>query len=218
MILVPVKNLENAKQRLAPVLSPVERSQLAGAMLQDVLAALALCPKASEVAVVTGDPEVQGLARQHRFAVLADNHNPGETSAIEAATRACIERGSGYTLVIPADIPLLQPEDIVKIFAVADGIGTVLVPSASGRGTNAALRRPADLFPLHFGNDSFLPHLAAARASGKQVEVLRLSGVGLDVDEPADLADLLRVPGRTRAQQLLREWRIPERLTSAVAG
>ncbi len=218
MILVPVKNLKNAKQRLAPALSPAERSQLAEAMLQDVLAALALGAKASQVAVVTGDVGAQRLAHHYGFTVLEDNDNPGETGAIEAATWACVARGAGYTLVLPADIPLIHPEEIEKIFAAAANSATVLVPSASGRGTNAALRCPANLFPLRFGNDSFLPHLAAARATGKPVEVLRLAGVGLDVDEPADLADLLRAPGRTRAQQLLHDWRIAERLASAVAG
>jgi 2-phospho-L-lactate guanylyltransferase len=90
----------------------------------------------------------------------------------------------------------------------------VLAPSASGRGTNAVLQRPPGLFPLRFGNDSFLPHLAAARATGNPVEVLRLSGIGVDIDEPADLADLMATPGDTRAQRLLDEWRISERMAS----
>ena len=41
MILIPVKNLKEAKQRLASVLSQAERTELARAMLQDVTAALA---------------------------------------------------------------------------------------------------------------------------------------------------------------------------------
>ncbi len=216
MILVPVKNLEKAKQRLSPVLNPVERSRIAAAMLEDVLDALTRCRQASEVAVVTGDSHAQSLARRRGFALVEDSENPGETGAIEAATRVCIQRGSNYTLVLPADIPLINAAEIGEIFAAAANSGTVLVPSASGRGTNAALRRPADLFPLRFGNDSFLPHLAAARETGKPVQVLRFPGVGLDVDEPADLCHLLRAPGQTRAQTLLRDWEIAERLTAAV--
>jgi 2-phospho-L-lactate guanylyltransferase len=104
------------------------------------------------------------------------------------------------------------------LFAAAPAEGAVLAPSASGRGTNAALRRPAALFPLRFGNDSFLPHLAAARATGKPAEVLRLPGVALDVDEPEDLANLMAVDGDTRAQRLLRKWRIAERLVAIAHG
>jgi 2-phospho-L-lactate guanylyltransferase len=86
----------------------------------------------------------------------------------------------------------------------------VLVPAADGRGTNAAFRRPADLFPLRFGNDSFKPHHAAAQATGKACFVLQLPGIAADVDNPADLQHLISLPGETRAQSLLREWKIPD--------
>jgi len=218
MILVPVKDLENAKQRLSPVLTVEERSALAQTMLQDVLDALAACSRRDEVAVVTGDARVRQLARQLAFHVIEEGVNPGETGAIEMATEVCRRRGAEYTLVVPGDIPLIRASELERIFAAAPREGAVLAPSASGRGTNAALRRPADLFPLRFGNDSFLPHLAAARSTGKPVEVLRLPGIGLDVDEPADLAGLLAAPGDTRAQRLLRQWKICERLLSAAHG
>ncbi|HYN16142.1 MAG TPA: 2-phospho-L-lactate guanylyltransferase [Terriglobales bacterium] len=212
MILVPVKHLETSKQRLSPLLSPAERFALAEAMLQDVLAALDVCRHREHVALVSGDERAHRLARQYGFGIIDDPDDPGETSAIEMATRAAIEHGAEFTLVLPADIPLITAAEVNKILGAAPPEGTMLVPSASGRGTNAVLQRPPGLFPLRFGNDSFLPHLAAARATGKPVEVLRLAGIGVDIDEPADLADLLAAPGDTRAQRLLDEWRIRERL------
>ncbi len=218
VILVPSKNIADAKQRLAPALTPEERFALAAAMLEDVLDALAANPRRDEVAVVTGDAHARACAQSRFLKVIEDGENPGETGAIEKATRACCQRGAEYTLVIPADIPLVTGEEIGAIFAAAPPRGAVLVPSATGRGTNAALRRPADLFPLRFGNDSFLPHLAAARATGKAVAVLHLPGIGLDVDEPADLAALLALPGETRAQRLLQQWDVAGRLLSAAHG
>ena len=83
---------------------------------------------------------------------------------------------------------------------------SVLVPAADGRGTNAVLRRPAGLFPLRFGNDSFKPHLAAVQVTRKPCVVLSLPGIALDVDSPADLKDLANSPGETRAQRLVRRW------------
>ena len=124
------------------------------------------------------------------------------------ATRVCLERGVDSTLVIPADIPLIQTGEIEEIFAHAPAQGSVLVPAADGRGTNAAWRRPADLFPLRFGNDSFEPHLAAAQATGKPCRVLQLPGIALDVDGPAELQQLIATAGETRAQRLARRWRI----------
>ena len=215
MILVPVKHLETSKQRLSALLSPSERFALAEAMLQDVLSALAACSQREHVALVSGDGRAHRLARQHGFGIIDDLDDPGETGAIEMATRAAIERGAEFTLVLPADIPLITAAEVDGIFTAAPPEGTVLAPSASGRGTNAVLRRPSGLFPLRFGNDSFMPHLAAARATGKPVEVLKLSGIGVDIDEPADLPDLLAAPGDTKAQRLLLEWRIRERLAAS---
>ena len=50
----------------------------------------------------------------------------------------------------------------------------MLVPDAAVRGTNAAWRAPGDLFPLRFGNDSFLPHLASAKATGSALRCARI--------------------------------------------
>lgn len=219
MILVPVKNLENAKQRLAAVLDPAERLALAEAMLHDVLGTLARCSRRDEVALVTSDRRALHLAADLRFHVIKDAANHGESEAIAMATRVCVERGETYTLVLPGDIPLITVDEVEAIFtAASEGLGPVLVPSASGRGSNAVLRCPADLFPLRFGNDSFQPHLAAARATGRRVTVLHLPGIGLDVDDPADLVALLMTEGDTRAQQLLRQWNVARRLLAAAHG
>jgi 2-phospho-L-lactate guanylyltransferase len=146
------------------------------------------------------------LASQYDFQVIADHANSGETDAIAMATHICEARGLKSTLVIPADIPLIRAEELQEIYAVAPEEGSVLVPAGDGRGTNAALRKPAGLFPLRFGNDSFKPHLAAAQAAGKPCIVLPLSGIGADVDNPADLKQLIELPGDTLAQRLARQW------------
>src|SRR4029077_18302064 len=122
------------------------------------------------------------------------------------ATRICVERGVESTLVIPADIPLIEAWELQEILKHAPAEGSVLVPAADGRGTNAAFRRPADLFPLRFGNDSFRPHHAAAQATGKPCIVLHLPGIALDVDNPEDLEQLTALPGQTRAQRLVRKY------------
>jgi 2-phospho-L-lactate guanylyltransferase len=174
MILIPVKNLSSAKQRLSSVLSPDERLALAQAMCEDVLEEIAHWRGRPEAAVVTGDPFARELARRLQFEVIADDANPGETGAIEMATVVCHERGERSTLVVPADIPLIESAELEQVLEAAPAGGTVLVPDAARRGTNAALREPANLFPLRFGNDSFLPHLAAAQATGLPCVVLEL--------------------------------------------
>ncbi len=207
MILVPIKNLAAAKQRLSSILRPEERLALAQAMCEDVLQTLARWQSRPPVAVVTSDSFTRDLAARLHFEVVADD-NSGETSAIAMATAFCRERGAGSTLVVPADIPLIESSELQKIVDSAPKGGAVLVPDAAGRGTNAAWRSPSDLFPLRFGNDSFLPHLSAAKATGLPCVVLELPGIARDVDRPEDLRELAAASGDRRSQKLVRSWNL----------
>jgi len=206
VILVPVKNTSSAKQRLAAVIDQPSRTELAQAMLHDVFTALHNWKNRPEVAVVTSDPYAVTIANEYQFEIIPDPDNPGETGAIEMATRVCVQRGAESTLVIPADIPLIQSWELDEILKHAPAEGSLLVPAADGRGTNAAFRRPADLFPLRFGNDSFKPHHAAAQTTGKPCVVLNLPGIAVDIDNPSDLQQLISLPGETRAQRLARKY------------
>src|SRR5271166_3806343 len=113
-------------------------------MLHDVVAAVAVWERRPACALVTSDPFALELARQYDFEIIPDPANPGETGAIENATLRCVSRGIDSTLVIPADIPLMQAGELDQIFAHAPAEGSVLAPAADGRGTNAAFRRPAN--------------------------------------------------------------------------
>jgi 2-phospho-L-lactate/phosphoenolpyruvate guanylyltransferase len=215
MILIPVKNLRSAKQRLAEVLDQGSRTQLAQAMIHDVLSTIASWNNHPEVAVVTSDPFARELADQYDFRVISDKVNRSETDAISMATAICEDEGVESTLVIPGDIPLVKASELEQIVEVAPNHGSVLVPAGDGLGTNAALRTPAALFPLRFGNDSFRPHLAAAKATGLPCLTLALPGIGLDIDNPADLQQLVAAPGDTRAQRLARQWDLTDYLLAA---
>lgn len=212
MILVPVKNLSGAKQRLAALFDQPTRTELAQAMLYDVLRTLGTWMKCPKVGIVTSDPFAIQLADQFHFSVIPDNANRSETDAIEMATRFCESQGVDSTLVIPGDIPLIQSWELDEILRSAPSEGCVLVRAADGRGTNAIFRRPAGLFPARFGNDSFEPHHAAAQATGKPCVLLSLPGIALDVDTPSDLRALAAAPGETRTQQLIRQWQLDDLL------
>ena len=78
-----------------------------------------------------------------------------------------------------------------------------IVPSHDERGSNAIACSPPDAVPLRFGEDSFFPHLAAARSRGIEPCVLRLPGVAFDIDNPQDLDHFLRLNSTTRAGTLI---------------
>lgn len=217
LVAVPVKDLVNAKQRLIPLLSPAERGELARAMLEDVLEALGQA-RLGEVVVVTRDPAVETLARRHGAALLREENNRGHTEAVAHAQRTARERGATRFLTIPGDVPCTTAAELTALAAALPGPGVVFVPSLSGFGTNAALLEPPAALPLKFGEPSFDNHLVAARDAGLQPLVLRLPGVGLDIDAPEDLALLLERGPSTRSAALLISLGVPARLAGPREG
>jgi 2-phospho-L-lactate/phosphoenolpyruvate guanylyltransferase len=206
ILLIPVKSLTTAKQRLAAALNPWQRTQLAEAMLRDVVVAASGVRNRVDVALVTSDARARHLAREFSFGIIEDSRNEGETAAVEMATVWCEQRGYDTTVVAPGDIPLITSDELHSVLNAAPAEGAVLVPAYDRRGSNCILRRPASLIPLRFGNDSFLPHCEALRQTGRELVILEMPGIGLDIDNPHELDLLLQRDGNTNTHQLLRSW------------
>ncbi len=207
---VPVKEFVGAKQRLAPLLTPAQRQALAACMVEDVLAALAGAPLAG-IMVNTIDPVATELARRYGARVITDGARDGHTGAVTAMARILAAEGRGGMLTMPGDIPRVRAAEVTAILAAAQpGPSLTIVPAHDERGSNAMLCAPPTLMPFQFGDDSFLPHLASARALGVEPVIVRLSGVGLDVDHPPDLQALqqARPLMGTRTEALLAELAI----------
>ena len=203
---VPMKDTTNSKFRLRDALSKKHRRGLALAMLEDVLATLTTCRSLAGVIVVTADWEVMGRAGARGAESITDGAGDGQTGAVAAAARRLARESKGAMLTIPGDVPLVTPDEVAQIVAAHNRVPDfVIVPAHDERGSNAILCAPPDAVPLKFGDDSFLPHLEAARQAGLEPKILGLPGLGLDIDNPADLAAFLKVPSNTRARALLQE-------------
>src|SRR5450755_3780301 len=205
-LLIPVKNLTNAKQRLSEALDQVQRSQLAEAMLRDVMSAAAGVAERLDIYLVTGDERVRDMATEFRFGVIEDSCNESETAAIAMATAWCAQQEYDTTVVVPGDIPLITSAELHRVLDAAPAEGAVFVPAYDRRGSNCILRRPASIIPLRFGNESFLPHCEAMKKTGKELVILEMPGIGLDIDNPHELELLVKHDGDTHAQRLLRSW------------
>jgi 2-phospho-L-lactate guanylyltransferase len=212
---VPVKDVVNAKQRLMRVLDAPERRELARAMLADVLRALGAAGL-DRVWVVTREPEVAAIARSLGAEPLAEAENRGHTAAVATAQAEAVRAGAGAFLTIPGDVPCVTAGEVR---ALRDALGAppavAFTPSRSGLGTNGAVLTPPSAMRLRFGEPSFDAHLAAARALRLAPRVVRLPGLGLDVDAPEDLVALLAEGGTTASGRLVGRWSIPERLAAA---
>ena len=68
-----------------------------------------------------------------------------------------------------------------------------------------------------FGENSYFPHLEAARRCGIEPTVIRQPGIAMDIDHPVDLAAFLRLPqsAGTRTRAFLEEAGIPKLLATA---
>jgi len=183
---VPVKEFVGAKQRLASLLTPEQRQALAAAMLEDVLAALVDAPLAG-VVVNTVDPLATELARRYGARVVTDGARDGHSGAVAAMARLLGEEGRAGMLTVPGDIPRVTAAEIAAIIAARRPAPSItIVPAHDERGSNAVLCSPPMVMPLRFGDDSFMPHLASARALGIEPTIVKLPGVGQDIDQPAD--------------------------------
>src|SRR5690606_19241786 len=89
-----------------------------------------------------------------------------------------------------------------------------IVPAWDARGSNCIVCSPPGLIPFSFGNDSFGPHRAAAQAAGVEPRILRLPGIGLDIDNPAELRMLSTRPAASRAQ----DWLAASGVAARLAG
>jgi 2-phospho-L-lactate/phosphoenolpyruvate guanylyltransferase len=212
-ILIPVKHLGHAKERLAPLMSPAERARFAEAMLESTLEIATQTRHADRIAIVTLFEPAIVLARRYGIEVIIEKEQSSESLSVDYGTRELVRAGATSVLRLPIDLPLLRVEDIDLIFEHDRSLpSAVLVPSRDGIGTNALLRRPGDIFKSHFGPQSCSKHLAAAEEAGIDCQVLQLPRIALDIDEIDDVEMLLETGQATRIHDLLAEMQIPQRL------
>jgi len=186
---VPVKDLAGTKSRLRPILDPGARAGLTLYMMGRVVSALQGAG-VENVGVVSPDWIVLGEA-DRRGAVPLRQESRGLNPALEEGRRWAMEKGASALLVLPADLPLLDPEDVR---AVLDEVGeepkAVISPDRGHAGTNALLLRPPDALPFVFGPGSYEAHLQAARERSLDVRICERSHLAFDLDTAGDLASL----------------------------
>jgi 2-phospho-L-lactate guanylyltransferase (CobY/MobA/RfbA family) len=163
-VVVPFRD-ENAKRRLEPV-PEEERRTVAQAMLDDVL----------EACHAVG-----------REVVVAREGRQGE--AVEAALRG-VE--SGPILVVNADLPCVQPRDLLTLLGARPEGGLALVEAEDGTTNAMALAAPHVFAPL-YGPGSAERFVARAERLGVPAVTADIPNLADDVDT---LADLERLDGR----------------------
>jgi len=231
--ILPVKRFARAKQRLGASVADPLRRELAGAMVADVLLALAHTDAIERTIVVTREPLVAEAANAQGAIVIDDQAEAGQSAAASLGVRRALQEGIERVLCVPGDCPTLDPAELDAL--LRQGVGTageagsslagnedagspgrpsvVIVPDRHGTGTNGLLLSPPDAIAPSFGPDSCQRHRALALAAGVDCRVERVPSLLLDIDTGDDLDTLrARLAGHSaRAQRTRTVLGQPER-------
>jgi 2-phospho-L-lactate/phosphoenolpyruvate guanylyltransferase len=206
---VPLKNLAEAKKRLANHLDPDERKTLVLAMLDDVLDALSRSKLFSEIDVISPDKSIEGRVRRRR-AVFIKQRGAGLNSAIRQAMRELKRRKAASVTTVLADLPLAEPSDFRQLVKISpERRRIVMAPSLKG-GTNVMFRSPPNLIRTSYGRWSFAKHLRMSQKKNVPTYAISNSRLSFDVDTIHDLRALLKIDraGRTRASRVARKFAV----------
>jgi 2-phospho-L-lactate/phosphoenolpyruvate guanylyltransferase len=184
-VLLPVKDFRDAKQRLASVLSPQQRANLAHAMLADVLDALSAAGEPSRIVVYTASESVVRAVRPFGFEVMREIQVNGHSAAVNSILPK-LTRDAERVLVIASDLPFLTASDIDCTLTV-DCPTVAILPSRDRTGTNGFVLTPPSAITADYGEGSFSRHMKAANNAGLNPVILHIAGVAFDIDTPEDL-------------------------------
>ena len=178
-VLVPVKRLDDAKSRLAGVLSLDERRELMLEMLEDVVTAV----RASAVGPVTlVSPEPLEVDGASRF----DDRGLPWNDALAAAIGEVV--AEPVVAIVAGDLPRLSAADVLELVAATPERGLAIGRAKDG-GTNAVAMRPPGIVATSFGEPgSALVHVEAGRRAGVEAVLVDREGLAFDVDTAEDLA------------------------------
>ncbi len=223
-VILPLKDLVQAKTRLAGILSASERRALAQAMVEDVLSVLSGHPEVETVTLISDDPGAVLLAREY-----GAQHWPEQLMgcrglnalATAASSRLLAAQPEGAMMVVHGDLPLLAAEDVTAVLSRQKATGGLLIGcDQAGRGTNLLAFDRHCVPQFAFGADSCARHRRWAEQAGVPVAVCRRTGIALDMDEVQDLAALLPVlahRGDSCTKSLLTDTALGSRLQLALA-
>ena len=229
-VVIPIKGLEQAKQRLSPLLSGPERRQLMKHMIDDVLATVTQAEGVTGLIVITDDIDAREQVSKYDARILSETvHSPAggdekgtsqiRVSGVEQlnqlfamAMKTLAEEGEEGILLLPADVPLISVDDIAQMLSQHDNPGVTIVPASADGGTNALMVSPPQLITPGFGHQSARRHCELSHAKGIEPKVVCGLDLGLDVDTVDDLQQLMTAPVRSRTQRYLLDSDIMKRI------
>lgn len=199
-VIIPVKQYGAAKTRLG--ISKEKRAELCHVMLHETLLTLNDSSHIHEIVVVTGESRAKDLSDAMGAVTLHDD-DTGVNQAVHTADVYLRRKGASISLVIPLDMPLMEPSDIsflLKFFTPPTCV--LVVPSMRHDGTNALLRCPPDVMGTSYDSNSYRNHMDMARRTVINYGLVHIPRMMCDVDTMSDLKYVLRQTRPTLRQRI----------------
>lgn len=196
-VIIPVKPLNRAKSRLAAVLSPEQRQELAEYMLRHVLSVVRTVPQIMGTLVISRDNRALAIARDFGARTVQESGTPELNTALMRATQIVARWKGSAVLILPADLPLVAGEDITGLVEMGRSEPSMVIATDQHQdGTNALFIRPPGLIRYAYGPGSFQRHVQMAHDAGAAVKIYHSERLSLDIDMPDDLKSVRDlVPG-----------------------
>lgn len=185
--IIPVKPLKNAKSRLSQVLTPDQRYELAQSMFRHVLSVVSAVKHVTGVVVISRDTKALSIARELGAKTIQEGMNSDLNPALLRATAILSTWRADAVLVLPADLPFINVDDINGMVHLSTNNSVILATDSEGDGTNALLIRPPGLIKYEYGKGSFHKHIENAHQVGANVISYYSDRLSLDIDYPEDL-------------------------------
>lgn len=197
--IIPVSKFSDAKTRLSPFLSTIERKELLKAMLEDVTKSLKRL--VDKIIIISKDPEVLEYAKKLKVETLIEEE---ENNTLNKALTQAMNYCRGKTkkiLIIPSDVPLISKTNIKIIIKQAQKLDFLIMPSKGG-GTNAIITKPLGI-NMKFGDCSFKKHIEEAENKGYSPLVHDSFYMALDVNTTEDIGEILIHGKNTKTKEYL---------------
>ncbi len=186
--IVPVKPLRRGKSRLSGLLSEEQRTGLNRYLLEHTLTVLNKITAIEHTLVVSRDPAALALTRSMGGRTVLEDGTPQLNTALKRATIVAQAQGARAVLILPADLPLVEPADLEAL--LSQGMTppvVVIAPDRRHDGTNGLFINPARLIEYGYGPGSFQRHCQRSNDAGGRLVVVNSERIELDLDLPEDL-------------------------------
>ena len=188
---IPVKTFSNAKTRLQLPSEKIE--ELCKVMLEEILQVLSISPKIEKIIIVTKEKKAIEIAKKFNAVIIIDEKEESVNQAVSLAEEYLLENNFIASMVFPQDIPGIKTQDIDFMLNYKTHPNfAIIVPSRKFDGTNALVRMPVNLMETHYDDDSYRNHMATAKEHTRNVAMVFVKRIMLDIDDKEDLELFLK--------------------------